>query len=77
VVQDQRAESDRDCEHHEPMPTATPKSAGRPRSRPTCPPVAVSSVLDGPGVPATTIAKPTNASICSMLTRAARTLSPT
>jgi hypothetical protein len=48
-----------------PMPAATPTSAGRPRTTPTFAPVAVSTALLGPGVPATTIEKPRNARVCS------------
>ena len=55
-----------------PMPTATPSRQGSPRSTPTVAPVAVSSVLLGPGVPAAATEKRKKATACSSVICAGR-----
>src|SRR5438105_16922 len=50
------------------MPHATPATPGRPRTTPTLAPTAVSSVLLGPGVPATTTENARKARVCSGVT---------
>ncbi len=55
-----------------PMPRETPSRQGRPRSTPTFAPVAVSSALLGPGVPAAATENRTNATVCSLVICAER-----
>ena len=54
------------------MPRATPSKQGRPRSTPTCAPVAVRSTLLGPGVPAAATEKRRKARACSRVISADR-----
>ena len=53
------------------MPRATPNRHGRPRNMPTWAPVAVSSTLLGPGVPAAATEKAKKARACSHVTSTA------